>query len=185
MIEETSNGKATITFDGLRLKIQIPSKKNWFIIIFMIAWMGGWLMGELSAIRQIENEVDSFLIFWLIGWTLGGGFAIAVIIWSLLGHEVITIDNQTLQIENKILNFKILRKEYELKSLKKLELNPRQTMTDFFAQKKIGEFWGMTGGKIKFDYGMKTIKFGIGIDDVEAQYLINEIAKKGYYKHVD
>ncbi|MEI8084835.1 MAG: hypothetical protein WCG93_01335 [Paludibacter sp.] len=185
MIEETTNGKATITFDGLIMKIQIPSKKNWFMIIFMIAWLGGWLMGELSALREIENEMNSFMLFWLIGWTIGGGFMITGIIWSLLGFEVITIDNQVLQIERQIVNFRVYRKEYELKFLKGLELNPGQASTDLFTQKKPGEFWGMTGGKIKFDYGMKTIKFGIGIDIVEARYLINEIVKKGYYKHID
>ena len=41
---------------------------------------------------------------------------------------------------------------------------------------------GFAGGKLRFDYGMKTIKFGIGIDEAEARYLIDEIVKHGFSK---
>jgi len=54
-------------------------------------------------------------------------------------------------------------------------------MSSLFAQKNVGDFWGLTGGKLRFDYGMKTIKFGIGLDEAEARYLIQEITKNGYY----
>jgi len=186
MIENTSNGNSTINFDGLRMKIQIPSKKNWFIIIFLIVWMGGWFMGETSAISQVsarENIADnSFLLIWLIGWTLGGGYAIVVLLWSLLGLETITIDNHIFQIEKGILDFRIISKKYELSSIKMLKLNEEQTLLNLFHQRKVGDFWGLTGGKLKFDYGMKTIKFGIGIDEAEARFLIDEIVKNGYYK---
>jgi hypothetical protein len=40
----------------------------------------------------------------------------------------------------------------------------------------------MKGGKIRFDYGMKTIYFAVGIDIAEARYVIDEIKKHGYYK---
>jgi hypothetical protein len=186
MIENTSNGRSTINFDGLRMKIQIPSKKNWFIIIFLIVWIGGWFMGERSAMSEVlnsENIADnSFILIWLIGWTLGGGFAIAVLLWSLLGLETITIDNHIFQIEKGILDFRILSKKYELSSIKRLKLNEEQTMFNHFNQMKVADFWGLTGGKLRFDYGMKTIKFGIGIDEAEARFVIDEIVKNGYYK---
>ena len=83
MIEDTFNGRAKINSDGLRLIIQIPSKKNWFIILFLLVWMGGWYMGEFSSIRELmatdKLGDEGFLIFWLLGWTLGGLFAIVVL----------------------------------------------------------------------------------------------------------
>lgn len=33
-------------------------------------------------------------------------------------------------------------------------------------------FWGLGPGKIKFDYGLKTYSFGLGIDDAEANYIV-------------
>jgi hypothetical protein len=34
-------------------------------------------------------------------------------------------------------------------------------------------------GRIAFDYGMKTRKFGIGLDDAEVAYLIEMLKKRG------
>ena len=73
----TNNGKAKIekTFNGLN--IIIPSKKNWFILLFMTAWMGGWFFGFVSVSGILFSETDfgganGFFIFWLIAWTVGG-----------------------------------------------------------------------------------------------------------------
>ncbi len=69
-------------------------------------------------------------------------------------------------------------------SIKDLNLNAETIGSDFFGPKKsIGDFWGLTGGKLKFDYGLKTIKFGNGIDEAEAKHLIDEIKRRGYYKN--
>jgi len=186
MIEQPYIGRAKIDFDGFKMKIQIPSKKNWFIILFLSAWLVGWYFGESSVIKElISNDnigVNSFMLFWLAGWTIGGAFAFVVLLWTLIGRETISIDRSIIQIDKGILDFGIRSKRYELKSLKKLELNPGQNITTLFAQKNVGDFWGLTGGKLRFDYGLKTIKFGIGIDEAEARYLIDEIKKKGYYK---
>lgn len=188
MIEIPSNGKAKIDFDGIRLSIRIPSSKNWFIIIFMTVWMGGWFLGETSAIHDLLSSdhigIDSFMVFWLIGWTIGGLFALLVLIWSLLGQETIVIENGIFVVSKGILEIGLIKKSYDLNSIKNLELNPESAGFDsFFGQKKkIGDFWGLTGGKIRFDYGMKTIKFGIGIDEAEARFLIEEVKKHGFYK---
>ena len=42
-------------------------------------------------------------------------------------------------------------------------------------------FWGLGPGKIKFDYGFKTYSFGLGVDDAEANYII-EILKEHFNK---
>jgi hypothetical protein len=71
------NGKAKIdkTFNGLN--ISIPSKKNWFALLFGTAWLGGWFFGLKSASSPLfsgtgHSGADGFLTFWLIAWTVGG-----------------------------------------------------------------------------------------------------------------
>jgi len=188
MIEKPYEGRAKVHFDGIKLHIKIPSKKNWFIILFLTAWMGGWFMGESSVINELLSSdnigANSFMLFWLVGWTIGGLFAITVLLWNLFGQETIQIGRGMFSASKGILDFGIINKNYDLKSIKNLELNPEPTGTNsFFGQKKkIGDFWGLTGGKLRFDYGMKTIKLGIGIDEAEARYLIEEIKKRGFYK---
>ncbi|MBK7712540.1 MAG: hypothetical protein IPJ37_17440 [Bacteroidales bacterium] len=114
MIEKPYDGRAKIDFDGLRLKILIPTKKNWFIIIFLMAWTGGWYMGESSAIKELLSSkniaADSFTIFWLIGWTVGGLFAITILVWSLFGWELIYIDSGIFKVEKGILNLRLIKK---------------------------------------------------------------------------
>ena len=188
MIEKPYKGRAKVNFDGLRLLIKIPSKKNWFIILFLAVWMFGWFMGETSAINEILSSDNyfgnSFMMIWLIGWTLGGLFAITILLWSLFGQETILIERGILSISKGIMDIAIIKKNYDLNSIKNLELNPEPSgMHNFFGQKKnIGDFWGLTGGKLRFDYGMKTIKLGLGIDEAEARHLIDEIKNRGYYK---
>lgn len=188
MIEKPYEGRAKVNFDGIKLQIKIPSKKNWFIILFLTAWMGGWFMGETSAINELLSSdnvgVNSFMLFWLVGWTIGGLFAITILLWSLFGQETVQIERGIFTVSKGILDIGLIKKNYDLNSIKNLELNPEPTgMNSFFGQKKkIGDFWGLTGGKLRFDYGMKTIKLGIGIDEAEARFLIDEIKNRGFYK---
>lgn len=86
MTENPYSGRATIQRDGNSLEIFIPTTKPIFDIIFLMAWLGGWYMGEISAIDQVFSDSTPlyeswFLIFWLIGWTIGGVFFILVFLW--------------------------------------------------------------------------------------------------------
>jgi len=188
MIEEPYTGRAKVNFDGISLSIKIPSKKNWFMILFIAVWMGGWIMGETSAINELSSSdnlgINSFMLFWLVGWTIGGLFAIIILLWSLFGQETISIEKGVFSLTKGFLDLGLIKKSYDLNIINKLELNPEPSgMNSFFGSKKnIGDFWGLTGGRLRFDYGMKTIKFGLGIDEAEARYLINEMKKHGFYK---
>ena len=188
MIEKPYDGRAKINFDGIKLSIKIPSKKNWFVIVFLTAWMGGWFMGESSATNEMLSAdnagIDFFMAFWLIGWTVGGLFALVVLLWSLFGQETVIIESGVFIVSRGVLNIGIFKKSYDINSIKNLELNPESTGLDsFFGQKKkTGDFFGFTGGKLRFDYGLKTIRFGTGIDEAEARQLIEEIKRHGFYK---
>jgi hypothetical protein len=57
------------------MRISIPTEKNIFIILFVVAWLCGWFLGEVSAIKSLfsvgYHRNDSFLFFWLCAWTIG------------------------------------------------------------------------------------------------------------------
>lgn len=53
---------------------------RFFVPIFLLAWLGGWTMGEVSAGRQVLRDLSNgtpnfFLMFWLTGWSFGGAAA--------------------------------------------------------------------------------------------------------------
>ncbi|MFZ2538637.1 MAG: hypothetical protein WAX04_07030, partial [Oscillospiraceae bacterium] len=166
---------------GSVLRITIPTKKNWFSIIFLPIWLVGWLVGEVMISGQLlANEAgtpDLFLIVWLIGWTAGGAFAILAFLWQLVGKQVITLSSNILSVQNKILNMGIL-KNYDcslIKNLKTLTLHRNSV----FSYSGSMEFWGFGKGNIAFEYGMKMIRFAPFIDEPEARYVIEKLQARG------
>jgi hypothetical protein len=128
-------GRATIQDNITDLQIIIPAKRNWFIILFIGAWLGAWIMGEFFALRMVtglfsgRGPANLFILIWLIGWTVGGFFAFRMFLWNLIGKEIITIGQGTLAVAGPF------------------GIRP-------------GGFGAFnTGGTIRFDYGLQTVKF--------------------------
>ena len=87
-----NNGKAKIEKTNGGLSILIPSKKNWFGLIFGTLWLGGWYFGVTTVIPFTGSEnghvdIDSFLIIWLIIWIGGGLTVIVLLLWGYFGKE--------------------------------------------------------------------------------------------------
>ena len=118
MIEKPYKGRSKVNFDGIKLQIIIPSRKNWFNILFLAVWMGGWYMGESSVINELfssdNNGFNSFMLLWLVGWTIGGLFAITILLWSLFGQETIQIDQGVFSVSKGILDIGLIKKNYDL-----------------------------------------------------------------------
>lgn len=176
-IEETTNGTL----------FQVFPEKKWSMIIFMSFWMIGWAVGEVSAITMIiaffsssDNEMvigfaQIFMIAWLGGWTVGGFFALKTLLWQLAGKELITVNHDAISIQTDNVIYK-KEKSYSRNYIKDLRLNPGNDHP--FKQLNIGK---QNDGKIAFDYGAKTIKFGVMSEDAEAKKVINHIQKKYSY----
>lgn len=141
MIEKPYKGRAEVISDGINLLIKIPTKKNWFIILFLTFWIGGWFMGESTAIYALLSSesigANCFILFWLLGWTIGGLFVIMILLWNLFGQETIQINRGILTISKGILNIFQFKKNYDLSSINNLELNPEPSEIDnYFGRNK-------------------------------------------------
>lgn len=176
-------GKAIIkeTYSGY--KIEIPAPRNWFVIIFMTAWLGGWGMGWIFAFTSIISEigaptgVDLFLLFWLTGWTVGGFFVIKTLYWMILGKEIITIQDGQLQITRKGDVFG-KSKTYDLGHAENFEVRTTAQFSFFNQNHENNPFMISKLGTLQFDYGLKTIRFGIGIDEAEGRFLLDKFKSK-------
>ncbi len=173
-----------IVDEGEGLKITMPVKRNWFVIIFLCAWLGGWFMGENSAIDQVLNSdvplsENLFILFWLIGWTIGGIFAFTSLLWMLIGEEDLFFTYESLTVVKNL--FEILKpKKFIITEVKNFRISTRNKMFDNklnFSSLSSGKF-----GIIAFDYGAKTIKLGTSIDEAEARMLIEKIRSR--YPHL-
>lgn len=173
MTENPYTGRATIHKDGTSLEIFIPTAKPVFDIVFLGAWLVGWYMGETSALDLVfsnttESQKSWSLIFWLVAWTIGGVFCMLTFLWIIGGRETVSIDNEEMTIGKEIFGLGHY-KTYKISDIKHLMLNPR------LDKDRWGEARGrylIRSGRIEFDYGLRTIKFGSGIDRAEARHLI-------------
>ena len=169
MIENT-NGRAKIINNGDSIEIVIPTKKRILIILFFAAWLGGWYFGLVNALTSLSKNINNgFMLFWLAGWSLGGLFAITTILWMLFGNKYIKSDSQYLHIKRGIL--KIGRtKSYEKLHISNLKIIPEDDFS-YFDRGSYKTIFGYKTGKLRFDYGHKTITFASMIDNAEAEHI--------------
>jgi hypothetical protein len=175
MIERPSPGQAIIHKDGYSLHILIPTTKNWGLVVFLSVWMSGWVIGEVFAITTLffgstPLMANAFLLFWLTGWTVGGLVCITVLLWTVAGEEIIKIENGVIEIGRQIFRLKNSKK-YDLREVRHLGINvpSDNNIYDLGYQRS---FFGLRGGILQFDYGLKTHKFASNIDEAEARSLV-------------
>jgi hypothetical protein len=188
MIEKPYKTKSKIRYDGREMKIIMPVKKDIMLIIFSLVWIPGAIYALISGGPDMNGESgEPMPIFftWEWGWTIGIIFISVLLIWTVTGRETIIFNHRYCHIKKGIFEFVLFSKTYELTHIKNLKINPVDTEKNFFGQPKNGQRYGFNGGKIQFDYGMKTKKFGTGIDQPEAQFLIEEIKRYGYFKETN
>jgi hypothetical protein len=169
----TTNGKATIEKSSDELHISIPSKKNWYTLLFGTAWMGAWFFGLVTTVEILfssesgQSAANGFMTFWLIGWTVGGLAMTTRLLWSYFGKEKIRTDRNEIIFENSVFGIG-MKKRLDISAIKNIRT---EMSNDNWFGGNIGSFWGPGRGKVKFDYGLKTYSFGLGVDDAEANYI--------------
>lgn len=135
--------------------------------------MGGWAVGEVFVLRTLITGDDAlsgklFMLVWLGGWTIGGIAVGASWLWMLAGRTELETANGLLTVRNRALGLGFTR-VYDAAQIKRLRLHTRGNGMGW--AKNEGPFAGM----IAFDYGAKTLRLGAGLDEPEAQIVIDEL----------
>lgn len=181
-MEKPYRGRATIQDNFSDVQITIPAKRNWFILIFVGAWLCGWLMGEVFVLGGITRSIGSdpasiFILFWLIAWTVGGFFAFRAFLWNLIGKEVVTVGQGRLMIDKKgALLFK--PKTYDLNEVRNIRVQEDNPGFNGIFGTQRTNFSAFNLGTIRFDYGLQTVKFAGGIDEAEAKFIIDKLKER-------
>lgn len=176
---ESSRYTVESSVEGLRAVI--PARRNWFILLFLIAWLGGWFFGEVSAAGELLNPKDKtpsgFLAFWLLGWTIGGVFCFGTVLWQLAGREVLTVSASALvhRVEVFGLGWSRAYRATDVKNLRATDYssNPFTNQRAWFPP--VG---GSGYGPIAFDYGARTIRVAPALEESEARMLVRELAQR-------
>lgn len=162
--------RALITEVGGQLQITIPTKKNLFLILFSAAWLVGWAVGEFTVPTTFFHKGKDaapllFTTAWLAAWTVGGVFAIYTWFWQAFGKEIITVDGSYISTKKDIFELGKLN-QYQTSHVKNLRTapmvyDPSDVQSDL-------QFWGLGGGNLAFDYGARTYRLAIGVDEAKA-----------------
>ena len=169
-----------VLVDGVdRITVEIPTRRNWFIILFLGFWLCGWAVGEVMVpMKFLSSDVPTpfalFSVVWLGVWTLGGSFAMAIFAWMLAGREVITITRDLISIRRHVRRLGYTR-IYEMAHLSRLRVDS-QPYSIFDPQMGLA-FYGLAGGRVAFDYGSSTVRFGNRIEEPDALRIL-EASKK-------
>jgi hypothetical protein len=170
------------TADGIQTVI--PSRKNWFLILFFSVWLCGWFVGESTAIAQLlghpfsgKAQPAGFLGIWLLFWTFGGIAVFATLIWQFAGREMIALSSMTLT--HRVEAFGLGRtRTYRASEIHELRASIN-AFSGYGRSGRAGMPFGVGGaGSLVFDYGARTIRMAAGLDEAEARMLVKEFSTR-------
>lgn len=177
---QPADARIIITDTSAGLRIIMPCRRSWFVILFLAFWLCGWAVAEVMVANQFLNgdappEGEFFMLTWFGVWTVGGVFAIYAWLWQVMGKEIITVHGQTFTTRRDIGGFGF-DKEYDLLQMRDLRVgqvgfNPLEFSSSL-------QLWGVGGGVIAFDYGARTYRFGAGLDEAEAKQAVTAIKQR-------
>lgn len=173
--------RSTVTEDTNGWQATMPAPRQPFAMLFLPLWLVGWGVGEFTVIRQLLHGVghgpDVFLAAWLAMWTLGGAFAIFIVLWMFAGRQRVVLRPDALVVRYGIAGLS-RSWEYAIGNVTNLRVAP-ETMSPWIGSARSpATFWGFGGGPIAFDYGARTVRLGAGLDEAEAQELVQQMQSR-------
>jgi len=160
------------------------SASRYLIVIFMLAWLGGWAVGLYSVGNTLlSGDVNPFLIFWMIAWTVGGLMAIrnVYILARPTKPERLTFDSISLNYKRGTVpfggvewNFGKRNNDELFKTFQKIKNKYSILKKDIGDVKleRIGE-----NQRLTIDYGSERIEIGEFLQEPEREWLL-EVLKK-------
>jgi hypothetical protein len=157
-----------------RRQIEIPARRNWFVLLFLCFWLTAWTIGGGAAIFQLFTEFQPFLIIWLCMWALGWLFAAVTIGWQLSGREIVRVVNSDLELGYRIFGYE-RTKLYRGADLRDLASTPTIPSIFQYTQLSVPFFKQGNMGVITFNYGARTERFGLGLDSAEGALIVDKL----------
>jgi hypothetical protein len=173
-----SGPRAVLSETPAGCEISVPVRREWWGIGFLPVWLAGWAVGWGAAFLGIvfggSDAPRLFLIPWLIGWTGAGAMAFSWWMWLVSGREVVIIDGVRLRMRREVRWF-ARERQYELAAVSRLRFSPPVTPDANFAQAfPLLAF----SGSLAFDAAGETRRFGMQIEEDEANELVRQIVER-------
>jgi len=164
-------GKALVDDGPHHLRVTVPPSRPPFMVGFLCFWLASWIaIGGFVlflALPQAEPGPPALVMIPLqIGWALGVIVTTITLLWSLSGHQIISIEKNLLSVRWSLLGLAGSR-EFSVDHIAKLRVDPFSSIV-YLAIPRGVDFWRLTEGPLAFDYGAATVRFGHGLTEAEA-----------------
>lgn len=186
-IVEPGKGRAIVDLVDGRLRITIPGRGAPLVTAFLGVWLAGWALAEIAIICAIIrafllSSADGFvsggvliiIIPFLLFWTFGGASVACLILWNLVGREIIELDPKTLKRRMRIPLIGRSR-EFAMASITDLRFQP--AAPSFMPSQPTVRPLSFNNGTIAFDYGLDTHHLGTGLDPADAKYVVAQMRR--------
>jgi len=186
-LDPPAGSQISINRKDLDPTIIIPataSSMRYFGGVFLLFWLGGWVMGETSAITQLmSGKGGAFIIFWLGGWTVGGILA-ALTTYQIFRPTV----PETLQLKRGSIAYDSGIPPFELNQNTRNKgirdywssLLSRRLRTDLDRQQlqtlRLRET--ETGNRLTIDLGAQRLELASHASEVEREWLARLLARR-------
>ncbi len=155
--------------------IRIRAVRQVFPLLFLPVWLAGWTVGGVVAIHQLLTEFEPFLAIWLCAWALGWVFAAGTLVWMIGGVETLRVVQGDLETA-MVCGPWSRRKLYQGAVIRDLKPSHQDPMLARFQFS--GPFAMKASGAIQFSYGARSVRVGQGLDETEAQLLVEHLRKR-------
>ncbi|SRR5258706_2356347 len=175
---EPTKPRYTIQQTAAGVTVAAPARRNWFVLLFLTVWLGGWTIGGMAAVAEVVRPGghQTFLAFWLLGWLIGELYALAIVLWQLTGREELVFSSGNL-IHRIRAGGMSRGREFSGAEIKHLRTSPQITSPWMDQSRWMPPVFGAGHGAIAFDYGAKTYRIGAGLDEAEGRLVLDEIRK--------
>jgi hypothetical protein len=132
-------------------------------IVLMLSFLGIFVTGWKCTGWTLERPPTSprAVLPWLLLLGPWGALVVGILLWTLFGREVVTTDGRTLSIRYELLGLARERR-YDLGEVRALRYVPPAD----HARLRLPE------SVIAFEHRGKTIRFGVGLDEAQAQRIV-------------
>jgi hypothetical protein len=165
-MREMLAGRLTCEPTGEGIRVEIPARRSWTIVIHFVwltLWCGaGWL--ALNRIHQAHHAATNIPLIWLVGWAAGVVFMTASILWSLTGSSTLVLNPRNLEITRQMIGMQVGTRSYANADVRNLRFIPNMIR-------------GRSNlpSHIEFEEKGKTRSFAWAVSEIEAEALFDKM----------
>ena len=168
-------GKAKIEQFGPETKVIIPCRGKTSRVVYLVimtAFLIYIVMDMFFSLPPYTWQEASY--FFRIIFGLAVVYSVTVVLWNLFGKEILSIATSTLSVKKNLFGLQLGR-TYDRSQVSDVRVSPEPAPP--FWEKGFRQS-GLSGGVIAFDYGAKTIRCGVGIDEAEAKQILEYLRSR-------